>query len=151
MLAVDLTNPLFSPTRCGLLRLAPQKAGADWQEKFKASLKAAAPSDPAARELSDNLANPQRDARFHQARVSRFLDQCRERLQTAQAVTDLVRLLAQRRAEVGDSEISKNRLGRILEDGPTIQQSFRVIFPIVTPAIAPRTFRLIEDGRAERQ
>jgi hypothetical protein len=150
VLAVDLTNPMFSPTRCGLLRLVPERADGEWQKTFKESLKAAAPNNPGARELFDNLTNPQRDAKFHQARAERFLAQCRQRLQTAQAVTELVRLLGQRRAEVGDSEISKNRRGQILEQGPTIRDSFRVIFPTIEP-IAPRSFRLTEDGLVIRQ
>lgn len=144
VLAVDLTNPLFSPARCGLLRLVPEKADAAWQKTFKEALKAAAPNNPGAQELFDNLTNPARDAKFHQARAARFLEQCRQRLQTLPAVTELVRLLAQRRAEVSASEISKNRRGQILEPG------FRVIFPTSEP-IAPRSLRLTEDGLVIRQ
>lgn len=145
VLAVDITNPLFSPARCGLLQLAPQKADPDWQAKFKASLKAAAPSNPAAKELSDNLTNPLRDARFHQTRTASFLDQCRQQLQTPQAVTDLLRLLVQRRTEVDASEISKIPQGKILEPG------FRIIFPGVNPPIVPKTFRLTEDCKVVKQ
>ncbi|MCI0338081.1 MAG: hypothetical protein L0226_10920 [Acidobacteria bacterium] len=145
VLAVDLTNPVFSTARCNLLRLLPSNADADWQKTFRDSLKAAANNNPAAQELLNNLADLQRDARFHQTRAARLLDQCQTRLQNRDAVIKLFQLLAQRRAEAFDSEISKNPRGQILEPG------FRVIFPTVTPPIRPGSFRLTEDGLVIRQ
>jgi hypothetical protein len=61
VLALDLTNPLFSWAPCGLLRLAPEKADVDWQKKFQSSLKSAAPNNPAAKELFDNLNEPAKE------------------------------------------------------------------------------------------
>jgi hypothetical protein len=66
-------------------------------------------------------------------------------LQSKDAVIELVRLLAQRRQEAGDSEISKNPQGQILEPG------FRVIFPMTTPPIRSGSLRLTEDGLVIRQ
>lgn len=140
VLAVDLTNPLFSRPRCGLLRLVPNKADANWKETFKASLKANAQVNPAAQELLNNLTDPTRNAQFHQARGTRLLTQCQNRLQTKDSVVSLSRLLAQRRSEAFASEISKNPKGQVLE--PT---GFRVIFPQTRPLIRPGSFRLTDD------
>lgn len=143
VLAIDLTNPLFSTARCSLLRMLPNNAAGDWQAAFKASLKAS--KNPAAQELLSNLTDPSRNAKFHQDRAARFLNQCQNRLQTKDAVIEMYRLLAQRRAEVRASEISKNPRGQILEPG------FRVIFPVVTPAATPGRLRLTEDGKVMSQ
>ncbi|MFN0124230.1 MAG: hypothetical protein ACKV2V_27335 [Blastocatellia bacterium] len=145
VLAVDMTNPLFSTGRCGLLRLLPPKADTTWRNTFQGSLQAAAPGNPAARELHGNLTTPSRDTTFHQTRATALLAQSRKQAQSAPAVIDLLRLLAQRRAEARASAISQNRLGQILEP------NFRVIFPGVNPAISPGTFQLTEDGRVVRR
>jgi hypothetical protein len=139
VLAVDLTNPVFSQSRCGLLRLVPNKADANWKETFKATL-TSAKTNAAAQELLNNFTDPTRDAQFHQARGTRLLTQCQNRLQTNDSVTALSRLLAQRRSEAFASEISKNRQGQVLE--PT---GFRVIFPETRPPIRPGSFRLTDD------
>jgi hypothetical protein len=138
VLAVDLTNPLFSNSRCRLLRLLPNKADAAWKETFKASLKSAK-ANLAAKELFDNLTDPTRNTQFHRARGARLLTQCQNLLQGEDSVVKLYRLLAQRRSEAFASEISKNPLGQILEPG------FRVIFSETRPQIRPGTFRLNDD------
>lgn len=140
VLAVDLTNPVFSRSRCGLLRLVPNKAEATWKETFKASLRTSAKTNPAAQELLDNLTDATRNAQFHQARGTRLLSQCQNSFKVKDSVIKLYQLLAQRRSEVLASEISKNPNGQILE--PT---GFRVIFPTTKPAIAPGSFRLTDD------
>jgi hypothetical protein len=137
-LAVDLTNPLFSRSRCGLLRLLPNKAEPTWKETFKASLKSAK-ANLAAKELLNNLTDPTRNAQFHQARSARLLTQCQNQLQAKDSVVKLYRLLAQRRSEAFASEISKNPLGQILEP------EFRVIFTQTRPQIRAGTFRLTDD------
>ncbi|MGH9928245.1 MAG: hypothetical protein ACREA9_03345, partial [Pyrinomonadaceae bacterium] len=146
VLAVDLTNPVFSRDRCGLLRLVPNKADANWKETLKASLKTVAKANPAAQELLNNLTDPTRTAQFHQARGMRLLTQCQNRLQTNDSVTALSRLLTQRRSEAFASEISKNRQGQVLE--PT---GFRVIFPDTRPKIRAGTFRLTDDCQVVSQ
>lgn len=145
VLAVDLTNPTFSKSRCGLLRLLPNTTSADWKESFKASLKASAKTNPAAQELLSNLTDATRNTQFHQERAARFLNQCQDRLQNADSVTKLAQLLAQRRAEAFASEISKNPRGQILEPG------FRVIFSQTRPQIRPGSFRLTDDCQVVRQ
>jgi hypothetical protein len=144
VLAVDMTNPVFSTARASLLRLLPDDAKGDWKEKFKASLKASATRNPAARELLSNFNDPGRDMKFHQARAARLLSECQKRLQEKSAVIEMYKLLAQRREEAFASEISKNPEGQILEPG------FRVIFPKVKPAPKPGFLRLSEDGQVVR-
>lgn len=144
VLAVDMTNPLFSTARCSLLRLLPDSAKGDWKEKFRANLKASASRNPAAQELLNNFSDPSRDIKFHQARALRVLSECQKRIQEKAAVIEMYKLLAQRRAEGFASEISKNPRGQILEPG------FRVIFPKVKPAPKPGFLRLSEDGQIIR-
>ena len=146
VLAVDLTNPLFSRSRCGLLRLVPNQVAPNWKETFQAALKANAKTNPAAQELLNNLTDPTRNAQFHQARGTRLLTQCQNRLQTKDSVISLSRLLAQRRSEAFASEISKNPKGQVLE--PT---GFRVIFPDTKPLIRPGSFRLTDDCQVVAQ
>ncbi len=144
VLAVDMTNPVFSTARGSLLRLLPDSATIDWKEKFKANLKANASRNAAAQELLNNLTDPSRDIKFHQARALRILSQCQKSLQEKSAALEMYKLLAQRRAEAFASEISKNPEGQILEPG------FRVIFPKVQPTAKPGFLHLSEEGRAVR-
>ena len=141
VLAVDMTNPVFSAARSSLLRLLPNSASADWQKLFKAALKANAKTNPAAQELLNNLTDPSRTLAFHQARAASFLEQCQKSLEAREAVIKLYQLLASRRAQAFASEISKNPRGQILEPG------FRVIFPLPRPAIKAGSFQIGEDGR----
>ena len=64
VLAVDFTNPVFSKTRCGLLKLVPDKGGADFVARFQDALRGA--SVPGASELLANLSDPARNAAFHE-------------------------------------------------------------------------------------
>jgi hypothetical protein len=130
VLAVDFTNPVFSSTRCGLLKLVPDKGGADFVARFQDSLRAA--HVPGAAELLDHLQNPaaQKD------RALAFLRTCRDKATDPAAVLGWYRLLAQRRAEVSASEISQNPQGRILEDPE------RVVFPATRPKAVPGNLKL---------
>jgi hypothetical protein len=133
VLAVDFTNPAFSGTRCGLLKLVPDKGGPDFVTNFQGALRGA--SAPGATELLDNLSNPERNAAFHQKRAAAFLASCQQRAGDAGAVLDWYRLLAQRRVEVSKSEMSQSPSGHILEDPG------RIVFPSSkrTAATAPLT------------
>ncbi len=134
VLAVDMTNPAISRQRCGLLQLLPDTEEEEWQETFMAGLEAASDENPAAEVLLDFLTEPDKNMQFHQAQAQQLLATCQEQLQgeeAAESVAALFGLLAQRRAEVGASEISMSPGGEILEPG------FRVIFPEVTPQPAP--------------
>jgi hypothetical protein len=127
VLAVDFTNPLFSRSRCGLLKLVPNKGGPDFLARFKAALKLS--SDPAAKLLLENLTDPKRNVEFHRQQVGAYLDACQKRESTPEAANEWFDLLAHRRVEVDQEELSKSDRGKILEEG-------RVIFP--SPVASPR-------------
>lgn len=120
VLAVDMARPVFSTTRTGLLALVPVQASPGWREAFVAILREA--GTPGARELHRNLTDPTRDRAFHQRRARVFLARCARRLRSG-GVSQTWRLLARRREQITESEISTNPRGQILEPG------FRVIFP----------------------
>ena len=128
VLAVDFTNPVFSKTRCSLLKLVPEGQGSNFVARFQDALRGA--SVPGATELLSNLTSAQRDAAFHRKQAVAFLDNCKRRASDSGAVLDWSRLLAQRRVEVGASESSQNPRGHILEDPG------RVVFPSTQPAAA---------------
>jgi hypothetical protein len=130
VLAIDFTNPVFSPSRCGLLKLVPTSGDADFMPPFREALERS--KAPAAGELLQNLTQAERTASFHAKGVAAFLTSCAQRASDPEAVRAWMRLLAQRRAEVGASEISKNPQGRILEDN-----FGRVVFPAVAPRPLP--------------
>jgi hypothetical protein len=123
VLAVDFTNPLFSAPRCGLLKLAPAEGGRDFLLRFDAALRAS--SDPAAKLLLENLTDPKRNAEFHRRQVSEYLNSCQERASKPEAATQWFGLLAQRRADVDEQELSRHPQGHILESG-------RVVFPLAS-------------------
>jgi hypothetical protein len=130
VLAVDFTNPAFSKTRCGLLKLVPNDGGPDFVARFQSALRGA--SQPGAVELLNNLSDPARNAAFHEKQALAFLTSCQQRATDPNAVLDWFRLLAQRRVEIDASDISKNPQGRIIEDG-------RIVFPSTRPpAVAGR-------------
>ncbi len=125
ILAVDMTEPVFSSVRCGLLRLVPENASG-WQSTFAALLSNS--HVPGAKELFTNLTDPARTAAFHKEQAAGFIKKCAVKPN----VDALFATLVGRREAVASSEISKNPRGQILEPG------FRVIFP-ETPAPIPRT------------
>jgi len=125
VLAVDFTNPVFSKRRCDLLKLVPEQRGPDFVGRFQSALRGA--SVPGAVELLDNLSDPARDVDFHKKQALAFLASCQQSSADGDTVLGWLRLLAQRRAEVSTSEISRNPLGRILENPG------RVVFPVTQP------------------
>jgi len=131
VLAVDFTNPVFSKTRCDLLKLVPDQSGPDFEARFKDALRGASGSGAA--ELLKNLTDPSRNSALHQKQATEFLQACQQRAANPDAVLGWYRLLAQRRAEVSQSEISKNPQGHILENPG------RIVFPTSQPrAVAGR-------------
>jgi hypothetical protein len=60
VLAVDFTNPVFSASRCGLLKFVPNDGGSSFVSRFQDALRGA--SVPGAVELLGNLTDPQRHA-----------------------------------------------------------------------------------------
>jgi len=131
VLAVDFTNPVFSKSRCGLLKLVPANGGSDVVARFQDALRGA--SAPGATELLGNLTDPARNVAFHEKQALAFLANCQQRAADPAVVLDWSRLLAQRRAEVVASEISQNPRGQILE------APGRIVFPSIQPqAVAGR-------------
>jgi hypothetical protein len=125
VLAVDFTNPVFSKIRCDLLKLVPDQVGPDFEVRFLGALRGG--SGPGATELLKNLTDPSRNPALHQKHAAEFLRACQQRAADPEAVLGWYRLLAQRRAEVSQSEISQNPKGHILEDPG------RVVFPTTQP------------------
>jgi hypothetical protein len=121
VLAVDFTNPLFSASRCALLKLVPTESGPDFLSRFRAALDTS--SDPAAKLLLENLTDPKRDANFHHQQVAAYLDACQKRASKPEAAIEWLSLLVQRRTEVDKAEISTHPRGHILESPD------RVVFP----------------------
>ncbi len=111
VLAVDMTTPVFSSTRCGLLKLVPLNS-TNWRARFLANL--AASDFPGASELHAHLSVSNQSA--HLEKAARYAQSQFSAEQT------FARLLWVR-AAVSASEISQNPRGQILEPG------FRVIFP----------------------
>jgi hypothetical protein len=136
VLAVDFTNPVFSKSRCGLLKLVPATGGSDFAARFQSALRGA--SVPGAAELLGNLTNGERNAEFHRKTATAFLTSCKQRASDPVAVLDWLRLLAQRRAEASASEISQNPRGHILEDPG------RIVFPTVQPKAVPGRLMLTQ-------
>jgi len=125
VLAVDFTNPAFSSRRCGLLKLVPDQSEPGFTTRLQDALRGS--SLPGAVELLANVTDVSRSAAFHQKEAQTFLASCQKQSSDPATVSSWVRLLSQRRAEVGASEISQNPAGRILENPG------RVVFPEADP------------------
>ena len=125
VLATDFTNPVFSKSRCDLLKSVPSDGGPGFVARFMDALRVV--RTPGAKELLSNLTDPARDSAFHIRQATTFLSTCQQRAENPAAVLDWLRLLAQRRAEVSASEISKHPQGHILENPG------RIVFPFTQP------------------
>ena len=79
VLAVDFANPVFSKTRCGLLKLVPESGGTDFVARFQSALRGS--SAPEVGTLLSNLANPASNQRQAQA----LLTSCQNRAANADA------------------------------------------------------------------
>jgi hypothetical protein len=125
VLAVDFTTPVFSGERKGLIRHVPEKASdaRDLRDQIIAALKNAPSTDAAAPKLLANLTDTARTAAAHRQAASAYLAGCRKAATSLDAVVGWLRVAAQRRAEVANSETARHPQGRITEPG------FRVIFP----------------------
>jgi hypothetical protein len=140
VLAVDFTNPFFSASRCGLLKLVPIEGGPDFVPRFQAALRTS--SDPSAKVLLENLTDPKRDAAFHRQQVQGYLDACQKRASTPEAAMEWFGVLAQRRAEVDQLDLSKHPQGRILESPG------RAVFPVASPPPGRLSMTPACEGRA---
>lgn len=134
ILAIDMTNPVFSSDRCSLLKYIPNTITPNWREIFIDNLSRS--SSPAAKQLVENLTDPNRTLEYYQNKSEQILKQCKVKLKNNANIEMLMRLLIQRRAEILASEISSNPKGQILEPG------FRVIFPKSTYTPIPGMLKL---------
>lgn len=137
VLAIDMTNPVFSAQRCGLLQYVPNEGNNNWLSSFIDKL--ATSDNLSAHLLAKNLLDPQKTKAYYQTIASHYLHECRIKLHEESNLNKLYHILLQRRVEIEESEISKNPLGQILEPG------FRVIFPTTTLKIAPHQFSITLD------
>ena len=147
VLAVDMTNPVYSRRRASLIRFVPTAAAgaADLRQKLTAALRAAPAGDSAAQELLANLTDPSRTAAFHRKAAAAFLAACAKAGGTADTVEGWLRVAAQRREAIEKAETATSPQGVITERG------FRVIFP-VQRSRSPNPLKLNPNtGRAEPQ
>ena len=121
VLAVDMNEPTFSPTRCSLLAAVPDQSTEGWQKEFEKRL--AAMGGAAARELLSNRQETTRTKASHQRTAQTRLAKTTEAARTDEGAAQLFEALQAVRKAVKSSEISKNPKGQILEPG------FRIIFP----------------------
>jgi hypothetical protein len=122
VIALDMTRPMFSAERCGLLHLVPNRPLGDWRKQFERNLEAS--KRPGAQELLANLRDPKRNSHFHRERARQIIDKVRSNARQLDfAVDGYVRLLAERRIAVFNNQISQHPQGQIFEP------DFRLIFP----------------------
>lgn len=110
VLIIDYKNPLFSKTRCDLLKLVPEGSG--WQEGFIKNLSS---------ELSSNFKIQNGDE--HKKKAAQYIEDKKLSWNSSQKVIEELQKLNVLRLSVYQDEISQNPQGQILEPG------FRVIFP----------------------
>ena len=122
VISIDMTRPMFSAERCGLLRLVPGGGVTpDWRARFEQNLANAA--TPAAKELLGNMKDASRTRAYHSKRAHDLMTKVQANAAQQQVVNGYVRLLAQRRIAVYQDQISQHPQGQIFEPG------FRLIFP----------------------
>lgn len=122
VLMVDFKHPLFSTSRCNLLKLLPQHTTKTWYLDYLDVLNTQAKENPAAGQLLYNLTTA--TSLEMAAKVNDYESSLIISLRSVSGVHEAFQTLLQNRASVFNSEISQNPLGQILEPG------FRVIFPV---------------------
>jgi hypothetical protein len=138
VLAVDFTTPVFSTARASLIRYVPEKAkdADDLRKQLIAALQKAPPDDRAAQELLTNLSDRTRTAAAHRRAASAYLAACARAAESREAVIDWLKVAAQRRRELEQTETAQHPDGMITEPG------FRVIFPVLKQQPKGGEFRL---------
>jgi hypothetical protein len=134
-----MTRPVYSPQRCELLQAVPEQFTPAWKRAFLQNLKKRTP-ETAVADLVKNLETPA-NAPVHHASAQKFLQHCALKLQQAEHVVNLVRLLAQRRIEVRPAEARNNPVGQVMEQ-PVGSQGFRLVFPEVSISPLPGQLHL---------
>ena len=113
VLDIDFTRPIFSPTRCGLLKFAPTLAADKMtpdaiRDGFKTAL--AADTSAAGKKLAANLAAAG-DAAAHKAEVDKYLTACKARDKKA-FLTDVFAFVAHQR-KAARANVANSRQGII--------------------------------------
>jgi hypothetical protein len=122
VISVDMTRPMFSPARCGMLQLVPSSAPTpNWKAQFQQNL--ANSSWPAAKQLAANMNDASKTPAYYRAQAKALITKVQTNAALQQNVNGYVRLLAQRRIAVYQDQISQHPQGQIFEPG------FRLIFP----------------------
>src|SRR5260370_20874139 len=118
VLAVDLTTPLHSAKRAGLLRFVPEMArdAAELRAKLVEALRAA-PDDPAAKELLEHLTDPKHTAAAQRARARAYWQTLTEARSKPEAVLDWLRVASQRRQEMIRAETAPHPIGTVNQPG----------------------------------
>lgn len=122
VISLDMTRPMFSRARCGMLQLVPGSAPTpDWKAKFQQNL--ANSSMPAAKELLANMKDATHTPAYYRAQAKKLITMVQTNAGLQQNVNGYIRLLTQRRIAVYQDQISQHPQGQIFEPG------FRLIFP----------------------
>ena len=118
VLSIDFKNPMFSKSRCGLLKFLPE--GNNWKEEFKMNLYGA--NTKVEIEIAQKLETNNKNE--HRLLAKNHLREKQAEWMDAESVKSEVIFLNNLRTSVFNDAISKNPKGQILEPG------FRVIFPL---------------------
>ena len=118
VLAVNAFQPVFSQTRCELLKLTPKQME-NWESKLASTLEGS--SQAGAQELFKHMTDGKFTQDFHQTQISASLKSCGQNAE--QNLDALLGSLQWKRQQAGTWELAQNPRGQILEPG------FRVIFP----------------------
>lgn len=119
VLSVDFMNPLFSSSRCELLKLIPEVS--QWRVEFKVKLLSMNTTHSI--DLGRKLETV--DGPLHKKRAEDYLKRKQAAWADPKSVRDEVLTLFDLRLSVFKDSISQNPKGQILEPG------FRVIFPVL--------------------
>lgn len=121
VLMIDFVHPIFSKSRCNLLRLIPEKTTSDWQLIFRKNLKNLGTKE--ALLLAYYLDKDMSHEAFEKI-LEKYKEKMDQLITTETGRRKVFNRLIYKRKAVSKAEMSQNPLGEILEPG------FRVIFPI---------------------
>ena len=125
VLMIDYSHPVFSKSRCELLKLIPHKPAYNWVITFINRLRQVQTKQPKALLLANYLTNTPKynETYFHQI-LDEYKNNIKNKIKSNEGLQEIFIRLLQTRQDVLENELSQNPLGQILEPG------FRVIFPI---------------------
>lgn len=125
VLMIDYSQPVFSQSRCALLKFIPLKPAYNWVNTFINQLRQAQAKQPKALLLANYLSNSQKyNETYFQQILDEYKNNIKIKIKSEKGLQEIFIQLLQTRQDVLDNELSQNPLGQILEPG------FRVIFPM---------------------